>query len=169
MKHTSRKKGTLKWSLCCSYKGLQVSQSKISVSMKTKDVNLNGMLWWGKHRRGRTLRTGSFKYIAAQWLTATTHLATSLLKFSVLTQFREINILPELLGLKKQKLASLQPFLEKKKKNQMKLALLRAHDIFIEFVQYKHQSLHSCMCFNSKPRWRCKLIWSTHHKNISTS
>lgn len=33
----------LKGNLCCSYKGLQVSQSKISVSTKIKDDNLNGM------------------------------------------------------------------------------------------------------------------------------
>jgi len=42
--------------------------------MKTEDGNLNEMPWWGKHRRGRTLRTGSFKYIAAWWLTAATPL-----------------------------------------------------------------------------------------------
>lgn len=55
MRHTFRKRGTLKGNLCCSYKGLQVSQSKISFSMKTEDGNLNEMPWWGKHRRGRTL------------------------------------------------------------------------------------------------------------------
>lgn len=43
MRHASRKRGMLKGNLCCSYRGLQVSLSEISLSMKTKDGNLNEM------------------------------------------------------------------------------------------------------------------------------
>lgn len=82
---------------------------------------------------------------------------------------QRINILSELLGLKKQSwLPSTLPGEKKKKSDEV--CTLNSLWYFDRICAVLMPGSTQCLCFNSKPWWRCKLVWSTHHiENISAS